>query len=102
MRRFAKEKGRGGGGEGGGVAAEKGVGKRGCESATGKEEKNIVAVCRRREREWNGASGTVGSKSREDRRTVREKSVGGRWNGGEGRQKEGERRCSRRNDNEMG
>lgn len=71
---------------------------RGCESATGKEEKNIVAVCRRRE--WNGAS-TVGSKSREDRRTVREKSVGEGGTGAKG-QKEGERRCSRRNDNEMG
>lgn len=32
----------------------------------GREEENIVAVC----------ESTVGSKSREDRRTVREKSVG--------------------------
>lgn len=53
------------------------------------------------EREWNGASGTVGSKSREDRRTVREKSVGEGGTEAKG-QKEGERRCSRRNDNEMG
>lgn len=50
MRRFAKEKGRGGGG---GFAAEKGVGRGVAKARRGKEEKNIVAVCRRRE--WNGA-----------------------------------------------